>query len=154
MAETKDVVLGVVETELKQKQTVLDLDSGTDAEILLIYKKFTANDKAPVTVQLAAAAKLVSPDEKRVEALCAYATSQAYRVAKEGALSKGNYLSAQLRSKIVGIMQNLDAFSELSAKECFERWLSGYKDKANVKRQASAAKLLERAKATEEFSDL
>lgn len=152
--ETKNEV-AIIATELKQPQTVLDLDKNEDAKITLVYNKYERNEKAPIAAQIAAANKLVSPEEKRVEALCKFATTEAYQAAKAAELAKGNYLTSQLRTKIVGIMQGLDAFAELSAKDCFERWMTGYKDKTNEKRRTSALKLLDRARAAgEEFSDL
>ena len=143
MAETKTVEHAIEATELKQKQTVINLDTQEETEISLVYSKFSPNPKLPVAAQLAEIAKMVTPDSERILALCAYASSQAYQIAKARELAKGNYLTSQIRSAITGLMGNMVAYAENSAKDNFGRWLAGYKAK-----KASAVKLLDLAKAS------
>lgn len=147
--KTEVNVQALLVTDLKQSQTVLNLDTLDDGSITLVYKKFDRNEKAPITAQLAAAMKLVGSDEKRVEALLKYATSEEYQNAKTKSLAAGNFLTTQLKSRIVGIMQTLPQFDDVKAADCYARWLAGYKAK-----KESAIKLLDRAKASEEFADL
>ena len=156
VAETP-AIAGIVTQELKQKQTVLNLDTMEDSEISLIYNKVVPNNEAPIEVQLSAATELVSPVEKRVTALCNFATSENYRAAKEAALATGNYMNSALRSALTGIMGGIAAFSENKAGANFDYWKDAYKDKANPDRQAKAKKLLDRAKLlvdTEEFGSM
>jgi hypothetical protein len=150
MEATKTGLVAIVESDVKQPQTVLDLDNNEDAKITVIYKKYVANDKVPVKDQLAAALKLVSPEAEVVKALLAYAQSKSYQDGKNAALTKGNYLTQQLRSTIVGLMQNTPNFAETGAKECFERWMAGYKAK-----KPAALRLLQDAQNVNEvYSDL
>lgn len=138
--------------DLKQKQTVLNLDTNDDTEIVVITKKIVWKDGVSVADKMAALQSLVAPEEKQVTALAKFFESDSYQTSKEAALSAGNYLSSQLKSQITGIMGNLPAFADNSAKDNFERWLAGYKAK-----KASAITLLERAKAAlagSEFADL
>jgi hypothetical protein len=144
----------LVETELKQKQTVLDLDTMADADIMLVYKKITVNSDVPAAAQITALEKIVHPVEKRIQALCSFATSENYRVAKESALAKGNYLSSTLRSALTQIMSGIGAFAENSAKDNFAYWVEALKDAKNPDRQAKAKKLLERAKLLVDTEDI
>lgn len=136
-------------TELKQKQTVLDLDTMTDAEILVVTKKYSIDDKAPIAEQLKVAGTLVTPDSEKVRAFLSYATSKSYQDSKNAALAKGNYLSQQLRSAIVGILANYPAMSDLKSSEIFDRWLTGFKAK-----KPSAVKILEQAQAAQAGAEL
>ena len=153
MTEQKNVEPLLI-TDLKQSQTVLDLDTQADASITLIYKKYDVNPEAPIDKVLTALNRVVSPEQKRAEALARYATSEGYQTAKAAALAKGNYLTTQLRSKITARMQLVDAYSELSASDCFKKWLTAYKDTTNTKGNASAKKLLELVKAEEDFGGM
>jgi hypothetical protein len=129
----------------------------SDSDITLEYNKVAPNDKAPVADQVAAAQELVQPESKRAIALCAYATSQNYKAAKEKALASGNYMSAALRSQLTQLMGGIASFADQKAGENFEYWKGAYKDAANPDRQAKARKLLERAQSlldTDEFADM
>ena len=141
--ETKTVQKPIESVELKQTQKVINLDTQEEQDITLVYSKFSPNPATAIALQLAEIGKLVTPDSERVLALCNYASSQAYQVAKAKELAKGNFLTAAIRSAITGLMGNMVAYAENSAKDNFGRWLAGYKAK-----KVSAVKLLDLAKAS------
>lgn len=151
MADPNLAVPAVESTELKPKQTVLNLDTFVEEDVTLSYPRYSLNKKATVQEQLKELLKLATPEEKRVQALLYGLNNWEYTEAKTRALAADgkNYLTTQLRSKISQVMGQLEAYEALSAKECFERWLAAYKIK-----KPSAIKLLERIKATEEFGDM
>jgi len=139
--------------ETKQKQNVLNLDTNDDSEIAVITKKivwlpFVSEDgkvstESTTAQKMAALETLISPEEKKVIALERFYTSETYNESKAAALASGNFLTQQLRSAIVGLMQQNANFSELSAKDCFDRWSKGYKDgKAGPKQYLEQAKKL------------
>lgn len=154
----KEEKMSTVLYEIKtgeQKQNVLNLDLGENSEITVTTKTVswkTAKDKDGKDVEPTTAEKLkvlqtlVSPAEKQVEALEKFFASESYRVSKEEALSKGNFLTQNLKSGIVNYLSAAYAqFSDLSAKEIFSRWLTGYKAK-----NKNAIEVLNRIKAAGE----
>lgn len=149
MAEKKEKELHLIETELKQKQSFLNLQTNEEEDVVVVTKKYSVPTGMATEVAIKEAENLVKPASKRLAALLKFAESESYQESKAAALAKGEYLTPQVKSKIVGIMQTLDAFAEVGARDCFARWFAGYKEK-----KPSAMKLLERARATEEFSDL
>lgn len=136
-------------TELKQKQSFTNLDTGEDDEIVVTTLKYSVPDGLSVQDALKQMDAIVHPAEERLNALLKYAESKSYQESKAAALAKGNYLTPQLKSKIVQILQATDAFSEVGARDTYARWYAGYKAK-----KQSAFKVLERARASEEFADL
>jgi len=125
-------------TELTPTQSVLNLDTNEDAKITVSSKKYELPkyDKAIhgsesefLAAAKAAVLKLVQPESAVVDALLKYATSESYQAGKQAALANGNYLTSDLRSKIVQIMRGNNKFADYSASECFSTWLSGYKEK-------------------------
>lgn len=146
-------------TELKPKQKFTDLDSGEEKELEVKSQRFELapfDSKKHGTKEqyfqnaLAVAASLVQPISEQVEAFLRYATSASYQDGKKAALAGGNFLSPEVKSKISQYMGNLTAFSELTAKERFEKWQAGYKEK-----KPGAVKILEAVTASEDvFSDL
>lgn len=84
----------------------------------------------------------------QIDALCAALKSQSYQVAKATAMGD-KYLDSNLRTRIVTIMKGTEQFGSLTAGECYERWVSGYKLK-----KPGAMRILEQAQAsaaTEEY---
>lgn len=156
MAETKKDTTSKIELllaqELKPKQSVIDLKTGGEVDLQLTYKKYTVNSKADKKAVLAQLEKMVSPEDQKISAYVDFLNRKEYADAKNAALETGDYMSSQLRSTLTGMMQNLPAFSDTSAKECYERWMAGFKAGKD-----SAKKLLDRARAAiegSEFSDL
>lgn len=141
-------VAAIEVTDLKPKQTVTDLDTMEDIQILIVYKSYTPSlnkDGSLVAGEaetLAAAQALVTPAAKQITALLKFATSEAYQEAKRAAFAKGNYLTPELKRMAVSLMSNLDAYSSLSAKDLGERWMTGVREK-----KPGALKWLERARA-------
>lgn len=132
--EVKKMNVAIKAVELKQKQSVMDLETGRDADIELVYSRFvapewdgkTGTEEEHEKALLSEAAKLVPGAMAKVNAFITFAASQSYQNAKREALAKGNYLTQELRSKIVVFMRSMEQFADLSAKDCFERWKAGY----------------------------
>lgn len=160
--EQKKVEL-VKSTTLKPKQKFVNLDSGVEEEIVVeserfelvpfsgdVAKHFNGDKNAYWHEAFKQVSAMVSPISEQCEAFIKYATSQSYQEGKKTALSGGNFLSPELKSKISSYMGNLTAFSELKASERFDKWLAGYKEK-----KPGAMKILEACTASEDvFSDL
>lgn len=131
-------VLELKITELSPKQKVLNLDTNEDMEIAVISKRYELPkyDKAihgekPEFLKAAmiAAEKLVQPIDEQIDALLYRATQSSYQAGKTLALSGGNFLTSDLRGKIVQIMRANAKFADESASDCFKMWLAGYKEK-------------------------
>lgn len=143
-------------TSLKPKQKVLNLADGAEAEIEVISKKYEApaySEKYGTVEQFEKAlfheaAKLVQPVGKQIDAFLKMATAESYQAGKAEALAKGDYLTSELRGKIVQVMRGNQAFVDLSAKDCFDRWMAGY-----LAKKPGAYKVLDTAKALGDFGD-
>lgn len=131
----KALVLKV--TELKPKQKVLNLETNEDAEIEVVSQRFELpkyDEKIHGTKQtfvhaaMLAATALVQPVEQQIDALLYRATQNSYQAGKTAALAGGNYLTADLRSNIVQIMRGNNAYADMSATDCFNKWKAGYKE--------------------------
>lgn len=144
---------------LKQKQKVMDLETGDEsAEIELVYDKYVAPEYSAkeyggsealfLDALLIAASELVQPVSKQIDAFLTKRQSDNYQVAKAKALSGGNFLTADLKGKIVQVMKGNQAFVDMNAADCFKRWKDGYKAQ-----KAGAFKVLETAKALGDFGD-
>lgn len=151
--ETKETpkTLTILVTEQKLNVPVIDLDTVEEKKVEVIRKLFVIPSGMDEKTAHNEASKLVQPQTEQTKALLNYASSKSYQDSKGAALSKGNFLTSALRSKIVAIMSQHEAYSELSAKDCFERWLTGFKAK-----KPAAQKFLDMAKASEqdELADL
>lgn len=161
--KTEKKVELIKSTTLKPKQKFVNLDSGVEEEIIVeseryelvpfsgeVAKHFNGDKNAYWHEAFKQVSAMVSPVSEQVEAFLKYATSSSYQDGKKTALSGGNFLSPELKSKISSYMGNLTAFSELKASERFDKWLAGYKDK-----KPGAMKILEACTASEDvFSDL
>ncbi len=147
--QTEAVAKQLEVKELKQKQNVLNLDNLEDSEIEVVTKKYIVPKGMSVDEAMEAIFSIVTPKEKQLQALLKFAESESYQASKAAAMSGGNYLTPQLRTKIVNTLSNIDAFAEMSAKDIFGRWLTGYKEG-----KPSAKKLLDQVRALEEFADL
>jgi hypothetical protein len=155
--KTKDVVLKATTTA--QQQKVMDLESGReDATIEVKMTKYTAPEydsaKYDLTEEefnaavMEKAAELIQPASARLAAFLNYATSASYQAGKAAALATGNYLSSDLKARIVQVMRGNQSFVDLSAKDCFERWKAGY-----LAKKAGALKILDVAKSLGDFGD-
>lgn len=158
MPELKKVPV-ILSVLIKQVQKVMDLSTGNeDTTINVDYSKLTIPDYdseeygGTIEEFYAALAKsaeeLVSPVQKRIDALLKFATAENYQNAKTSALATGNFLTSDLKGRIVQVMRGNQAFVELSAKECFERWKIGF-----MAKKAGAIKVLDLAKTMGEFGD-
>lgn len=133
---------------VKQPVTVIDLNTGEETKVTIEYNRYSA--KSPITLAtLEAAKELVGNEENQAAAFIAYASSQSYQVGKVAAFSGGNYLTPELKSRIVAIVKQLNTFADVSAKDCYTRWLAGYKAK-----KTQALQFLADAQAQEERSKL
>lgn len=147
MAEQKQAVYEI--TEMKQKQTVLDLKTNEDAEIVVITKKIVWKAEVTAEQKIRVLHELVSPVEKRVEALEKFFASESYNASKNDALSKGDFLTQALKSKLVQRLQMNPVFEEMGAREIYNRWLKGFQEK-----KPGAIKVLAEAKAAMEETAL
>lgn len=158
-AKTLEVAPIVNISEVKLKQSVLNLDTNKDEDIEFKQSRYTVRDFDPKTdgdiatftkKVLSEVSKLVQPVENQIQALLNYATSQSYQTGRAAALAGGKYLTQELRSKIVVFMRAQPQFSDLSAKDAFARWQEGF-----VAKKAGAIKILAIVSAdSNEFSDL
>lgn len=118
----------VVVTQKKQPISgILNLETGEEEKFILLVKTFAVNTELAPEDQLEAMKEHVQPVEEQVKALVKYAESKSYQDAKNAELSKGNYLTQQLRTAIVTILSNYVGFGDAGSKEIFDRWLVGYK---------------------------
>lgn len=175
VTQTKPFALKV--TELKPKQNVLDLETNEDAAIEVKSVRYEApvfqTGKTPESTGWTctidgkpqfvpgtaeefeqalynAAEALIQPRSKQIEAFLYRATQESYQAGKAAALAAGNYLTQDLRKRIVSIMSMMNAYAEVSASDCYKRWLSGYKEG-----KPGALKLLKMAQdQTDEVDDL
>lgn len=149
----------VLVQDLKQVQKVMDLATGSeDATITVVCKRYAApvydekeygGTEAEFEAALfKAATELVQPVSKQIESFLYRATQDSYQAGKTEALAAGNFLTSDLKGRIVQVMRGNQAFVDLTAKECFERWKAGYAAK-----KAGATKVLETAKALGDFGD-
>jgi hypothetical protein len=158
MTETEKKFFEIV--ELKQPQAILDLDNpdSEDSKITVITKKISwkkdeKGNEPPTAEKLKILRTLVHPEEKIVDALEKFFSSESYQESKEKALAAGNYLTSQIRSGITAYLSNKPAFENDSAKTIFKRWMDGYKSK-DAKIHGNAVKVLETVKAALQVEDL
>lgn len=127
--------LEIVKQITKQKQDILNLDSGKDEEIVVqqcnfIVPEFNADihisQEQYNTVKLAAAQSLVQPVEKQADALLKFAANEVYANSKRDALAAGNYMSQELRSTLTKMLKQRPTFNEMNASEIFKRWVAGF----------------------------
>lgn len=156
--QTKFVSPTIIATAIAQTQKVMNLDNGDeDATIKLAmtrysFKPYDPKDETHGTpeqyygVLFTAAAELIQPVEKQIDALLYRATQDSYQAGKTAALATGNFLSSDLKAKIVQVMRGNQAFAEMSAKECFDYWKDGFSAK-----KPGAVKVLDTAKALGDF---
>lgn len=145
---------------LKQQQKVMDLESGKeDATIDVVMTKYIAPDYdsakfAPLSEQefeeslFETARSLVQPVAAQIQAFLIKATSDSYQAGKATALAGGDYVTSELKAKIVQVMRGNQNFVDISAKDCFERWKAGY-----LAKKPGATKVLDTAKALGDFGD-
>jgi hypothetical protein len=160
MAEvTKSKVVSIKATVTKQQQKVMDLESGKeDATIEVSMTKYTAPEYDATTFDgteaefneavITAASELIQPPAARLAAFLNYATSASYQAGKAAALATGNFLTSDLKARIVQVMRGNQAFVDMSAKDCFERWKTGY-----LAKKTGALKILDVAKSLGDFGD-
>jgi len=145
MAKTVDLKI----TNLSPKQKVMNLDTNEETEITVTSQRFEAPDYDEAlyasteefeTDLLHTVMALVTPKAKQIEAFLKYATSESYQSGKSAALATGNFMSSELRGRLVQIMRGNNAFAEMSASDAYKYWLNGYKEK-----KPGALKLLKTA---------
>lgn len=148
-------MLNIVITKLEQSPKVLDLTTGAETTVKISQDKYSfatipegVDEETFYKDALSEAASLVGSAKDQAVALLAYATSQSYQDGKVKAMASGNYLTSGLKAQIVQVMRGNQAFVDLSAKECFDRWTAGY-----IAKKPGAAKVLETAKALGENLD-
>lgn len=149
----------ITKQELKQVQKVMDLETGNeDATITIVQTKFVApaysEEVYGGTEELfnaelfKAATALIQPISKQVDAMLYRATQDSYQSGKDAALKGGNFLTQDLRGKIVQVMRGSQAFADLSAKDALDYWKKGYMDK-----KPGAVKVLQTAQALGGFEE-
>lgn len=150
----------IITQTTKQQQKVMDLETGKeDATIEVVMTKYIAPEYdatkfSPLTasefesVLAERSAELIQPVSAQIAAFLNAATSASYQAGKTAALATGNYLTAELKARIIQVMRGNQAFVELSAKDCFERWKAGF-----MAKKTGAFKVLETAKALGDFGD-
>ncbi|MGB8840048.1 MAG: hypothetical protein WCC64_03155 [Aliidongia sp.] len=117
----------------------LNLEVGIEEKVQFKGSAFSVkNPNASVVQDLLV---LLGDVPAQTSALCAALKSASYQVAKAAAMGD-KYLDSNLRTKIVQIMKGTEQFGALDAKECYDRWVSGYKAK-----KPGAMKILEQAQA-------
>lgn len=158
MAERQEVKKVEVfkKTEMKPKQSLLNLDTNSEQDVEIKYNIFSVNDppdnvkpedwEKTVLVELH---KMVKPQSEMIRALIEFVNRREYQNGKTKAMESGNFVTQALRSSIVGILKSTAKFADSSAKETYEAWLEGYKKKA-----AGAIKVLQLAKATTQEDEL
>lgn len=155
MSLTKVPVIGT--QKMKQVQKVMDLDTGNEgAEITLEYVKYTVptytekefggTEAEFEQAILEAASNLVQPVSAQILALTNKATQDEYQNAKATALATGNFLSTDLKGRIVQVMRGNQAYQERTAKECFDLWKAGF-----MAKKPGAVKVLDIAKTIGDF---
>jgi hypothetical protein len=127
----------ILVSEMRPKQAVTDLVSGKDTNIEVAYSKFSVpvfdaakhgDDEEKFWGHLfVAARKLVTPVSVQVEALLYRATQDSYQAGKTKALATGDFLTSELRAKIVAVMRGYASYADLSAKDAYERWTDGFR---------------------------
>jgi len=128
-------VLEIVKSVTKQKQSVLNLDSGKDEEIIVqqcnfLVPEFNADLHISLedynNAKIAAAQSLVQPAAKQADALLKFAANEVYANSKRDALAAGNFMTQELKTQLVKMLRMRPAFADDSAKEIFERWEAGF----------------------------
>lgn len=167
MAKTNEVKEGVAllkavsitSTILKQTQKWLNLETGVDDESVEITqtkyaaptyseKEYGGTEELFKQELLSAAQLLIQPIDRQIDALLYRATQDSYQAGKEVAMSKGNFLTPDLRGKIVQVMRGSQAFADMSAKEALEYWKAGY-----MAKKPGALKVLQTAQALGGFEE-
>lgn len=148
----------IITQNVKQAQTVVDLSTGDEsAKIELKYTKYVVPEfdakkygtrESFDAALFTAAQALVNPVSVQVEALVYRATQDSYQAGKTAALAAGDYLTSELKSKIVQVMKGNQAFVDTSASDCFARWKAGF-----IAKKAGALKILDTAKALGGFDE-
>jgi hypothetical protein len=142
--------------KITQTQKVTDLATGVDDfPIELKYEKYTLPSYDPkfgtenqfLAGLFTAVQNLVADKTTQLEALLYRATQDSYQNGKAAALSTGEYLTSELKAKIVQVMKSNQAFMELTAKECVDKWKAGF-----IAKKPGALKILDTAKALGDFS--
>lgn len=152
---TKTPVITVTAVSLNQK--VMDLATGNeDATVTINQQKYSAPEyDAEVyggTVEefndavYAAALEVVSPVTKRTDALLYRATQESYQSGKAAALSGGNFLTQDLKTRIVQVLRGNQAYADAKASDAFLAWKTAF-----MAKKAGAIKVLDIAKTIGDF---
>lgn len=158
--ETAAAKITILTQVLKQQQKVMDLKSGKeDATIDVVMTKYIAPEYdakkfEPLSESefeeslFEAARSLIEPVADQIQAFLIKATSDSYQAGKAAALAGGDYVTSDLKAKIVQVMRGNQNFTDISAKDCFERWKAGY-----LAKKPGATKVLDTAKALGDFGN-
>jgi hypothetical protein len=140
-------------TAIKQPVKVLNLATGDDDDTVDIsYVKYAALPTYNKDTYGATEAAFNEEIEKQVLALLPnradqleailYRVSQnSYQNGKAEAYAKGDYITPDLRSRIVSVMKGYAAFADMTAADCFKSWKKSYGEK-----KSGAIKALEIAR--------
>jgi len=125
----------IKEQKIPQKLTVSDLDSGEDTQVTNNYIKYSAPsyDKKFGTVEqftavlLKLASDLVQPVSEQVEALLYRATQNSYQAGKVAAFAAGNYLSPELKAKVIEIITSSSPkYATAKGSVVFDAWKAAF----------------------------
>lgn len=152
----------VIEQVVKQSQKVLNLETGEDTQITVVQTKYIAPSYEPKygteaefeTALFDAASSLMGTNAKRIDAFLYRATQDSYQAGKTAALSAGKFLTSDLKARIIQVMRGNVAFAEASAKDCYDRWVSGYLGTRGEGAKNGATKVLRAAEDMGDFGDL
>lgn len=149
--EEKKMAEMLKSVEMKPKQSVLNLDTGAEEKVEITYNKYvpTKEGLQDVSAAIEAALAILTDPKAVLEAILYGVNNALYSAGKEVAFAGGNYVTSELRSRIVAFMRNQQQFAELSASDAWTRWLEGFKAK-----KPGAIKILEIVSADAEQYDL
>lgn len=139
-----------------QQSGLMNLANGEDATISISQTKYFAPeyDEAEYggtkdefdSAVYEAALEVVWPTAKRTEALLSKATSDSYQAGKTAALATGNYLTQDLKQRIVQVLRSNQAYADAKASDAFNAWKTAF-----LAKKAGAVKVLDIAKTIGEF---
>jgi hypothetical protein len=132
LKKTPELIAKVV----KQAIPVDDLQTQQKAAVNLVYNRYVAppydEKEYGGTVELfnaavlKAAAELVQPIEKHIDALLRFATSEGYQTAKVTEMGKGDYLTPELKTAIATILAGKAKFADMGKNDIIAYWKERY----------------------------
>jgi hypothetical protein len=132
LKKTPELIVKVV----RQAIPVEDLQTQQKVPVNLVYNRYVAptydEKEYGGTLEqfnaavLKAAAELVQPIEKHIDALLRFATSEGYQTAKVTEMGKGDYLTPELKTAIATILAGKQRFAEMGKPEIINYWKERY----------------------------